>query len=185
MATQKSLDEVYMNCARDVSALSHAKRKKVGAIIVNDGGIIGEGWNGTPSGFDNACELPEYHTLTNKGNLMRGEFEHEWYCEKCNKTYSHPQEHETILITKPEVIHAEANAIAKVARSTNRTVGATLYCTLSPCFECAKQIIQAGIKRVVFLERYPYAGHNGPVRLLGLELLYQAKIQVELYENVV
>ncbi len=174
MAKQEDLDKAYMKCAFAISDLSHANRKKVGAIIVSPCGyIIAEGFNGTYNGADNICEYPaERHILENKTN----------WCMKCNKTLTH-EEYELgncILITKPEVIHAESNAIAKVAKSTNSSLGATLYCTLSPCFECAKQIIQAGIKRVVYAEKYPYAGHSGPVRLMGLELLEQAKIQVDM-----
>jgi len=81
--------------------------------------------------------------------------------------------------TKEEVLHAESNAITKLARSTNSSVGATLYCTLSPCLECAKLIIQTGITRVVYAERYPYAGHTGEVRAMGLDLLEEAKVQVD------
>ena len=147
MAKQESLDRAYIGCAALIGELSHAVRKKVGCIIVSAKGnhIIAEGFNGTPSGFDNCCE-----TKTDDG-----------------------------LTTKPEVIHAEANALAKIARSNNSSEGATLYCTLMPCFECAKQIIQAGIKRVVYLEHYPYPGHTGIVRTPGLELLLKAQIQVD------
>lgn len=157
-----------MACARAVAALSHAERKKVGAIMVSGGdghGIIAEGYNGTPSGFDNACELPaENHVLENHTN----------WCMKCNKTVSRE---EYILgggcrlVTKPEVLHAESNAIAKVAKSTNSSRGATLYVTCSPCFECSKMIIQAGIRRVVYDEEYRLTE--------GIALLRRANIEVE------
>ena len=81
--------------------------------------------------------------------------------------------------TKQECLHAESNAIAKVARSTASSVGGTLYCTLSPCLECAKLVVQAGIIRVVYGEQYPYLGHTGEVRALGLDLLREAGIQVD------
>lgn len=146
MVDQKTLDRAYMNCAVAISQLSYANRRKVGAILVSaNGGIIAEGFNGTPSGFENVCE-------------ENG-------------------------ITKPEVLHAETNAIAKVARGTNSSVDATLYCTLMPCFECAKLIIQAGIKRVVYMEEYPYKGYVGPYKSNGFDLLTKAGIHVEVFSD--
>ena len=121
MAKQESLDFVYLKMAEDLSALSHAKRRKVGCLIVKDTQIISEGYNGTPCGFDNSCE----------------------YTDHVDEMY-----------TKPEVLHAESNAITKLARSTNSSEGATMYVTCSPCFDCAKLIIQAGIKRVVYKNLY-------------------------------
>lgn len=197
MAIQRSLDEAYMGCARAIALLSHAERKKVGAILVakNNQGIIAEGFNGTPSGFDNCCEKRVYNTkyLHIDGDLKMIRLPKELVLGKApiqdlekgfvdyRDEHTHWRYPDDIyaLETIPEVIHAEANAIAKVARSTNSSSGATLYCTLSPCFDCAKQIIQAGIVRVVYAEQYPYAEHNGPVRAMGLELLKQAKIKVE------
>lgn len=146
MASRAELDHAYMTCAFAIAELSRARRKKVGAIIVAlSGGIIAEGCNGTPSGFDNNCE----------------------------------DEVDGKLVTKTECIHAESNAIMKVACSNNSSKAATLYCTLTPCFECAKLIIQARIVRVVYAEQYPYAGHAGAARPLGLELLAKANIQVD------
>jgi len=121
MAKQESLDFVYLKMAEDLSALSHAKRRKVGCLIVKDTQIISEGYNGTPCGFDNNCE----------------------YIDHVDEMY-----------TKPEVLHAESNAITKLARSTNSSEGATMYVTCSPCFDCAKLIIQAGISRVVYQNLY-------------------------------
>ncbi len=117
--TEKQLryDKAYLKMALEWGKLSHCKRKQVGALIVRGGMIISDGYNGTPTGFDNCCE---------------DEFEKtHWY-----------------------VLHAEANAILKVAKSTHNADGATLYITLSPCKECSKLIVQAGIKRVVFLNEY-------------------------------
>ncbi len=114
---------------------SYCKRRKVGTLVVKDKMIISDGYNGTPSGFENICE--------DDNNL-----------------------------TKPYVLHAEANAITKLARSSNNSDGATLYVTASPCIECAKLIIQAGIKRVVYGEKYRL---DDGIRLLqraGIELLY-------------
>ena len=114
---QKRYDRAYLRMALEWAKLSHCKRKKVGAIIVKDRMIISDGYNGTPSGFENPCEDEENYT--------------KWY-----------------------VLHAEANAILKVAASTQSCVGATLYLTLSPCRECSKLIHQAGIKRVVYSKKY-------------------------------
>lgn len=145
MVSQRELDYVYMRMAYDAAALSRARRRKVGAVLVIPDEGRYEGVNGTPAGFDNDCEYSEDGT---------------W-------------------ITKPEVLHAESNAIAKAACSHASTKGSTLYCTLAPCFECAKLIIQCKIVRVVYSEHYPYPGHNGPMRTMGLSLLERAKIQVD------
>ena len=114
---QKRYDKAYMKMAQTWGELSHCERKKVGALIVKDRMIISDGYNGTPSGFENECEDENYYT--------------KWY-----------------------VLHAEANAILKVAASAQSCEGATLYITLSPCRECSKPIHQAGIKRVVYSVEY-------------------------------
>jgi dCMP deaminase len=114
---QERYDRAYMRMAHEWARLSHCTRKKVGALIVKEGMIISDGYNGTPSGFPNDCE--DADGLTH------------WY-----------------------VLHAEANAIMKVARSTNNARGATLYLTHSPCKECSKLVLQAGIKRVVYSDAY-------------------------------
>jgi len=125
MAKQRKLDKTYMGMAEELSKLSYAERKKVGCLIVKDTQVISEGYNGTPTGFDNTCEY-----------------------------YNHIDE----IYTKPEVLHAESNAITKLARSTNSSSSSTLYVTLAPCYECAKLIIQAGIKRVVYSDSYTKNG---------------------------
>jgi dCMP deaminase len=116
-AKTERYDKAYLRMASTWAELSHCSRKKVGALIVRDGRIISDGYNGTPAGFDNCCEneIGETH----------------WY-----------------------VLHAEANAILKVARSTNDCNNATLYLTLSPCKDCCKLILQAGINRVVYINDY-------------------------------
>lgn len=114
---QLRYDRAYLKMALEWGKLSHCERKQVGALIVKDSMIISDGYNGTPSGFDNCCEDDSGKTL--------------WY-----------------------VLHAEANAIMKVSKSTNNSDGATLYITLSPCKECSKLVFQAGIKRVVYLRGY-------------------------------
>lgn len=134
---QRLLDERYLRMARIWSENSYCKRRQVGALIVKDKSIISDGYNGTPSGFENLCEDENNHT-------------------------------------KPYVLHAEANAITKVAKSSNSSEGATLYVTASPCIECAKLIIQAGIKRVVYSEMYRCCD--------GIELLEKANVAVDLVE---
>jgi dCMP deaminase len=116
-AKQLRYDKAYLKMAREWAKLSHCERKQVGALIVKDSMIISDGYNGSPSGFDNCCEDEEGKTV--------------WY-----------------------VLHAEANAIMKVAKSTNNSNGATLYITLSPCKECSKLVLQAGIRRVVYMKGY-------------------------------
>ena len=132
---QAELDLRYIRMAKIWAENSYCKRRQVGAIIVKDKMIISDGYNGTPSGFENICE-------------------------------------DESGLTKPYVLHAEANAITKIARSGNNSDGATLYVTASPCIECAKLIIQAGIKRVVYSEEYRLKD--------GIELLQRAGIEVVL-----
>lgn len=116
-AKQKQYDIAYLRMAQEWSKLSYCERKQVGALIVKDKMIISDGYNGTPTGFENICEDDEGYT--------------KWY-----------------------VLHAEANAISKVAGSTQSCVGATLYITMSPCKECSKLIHQAGITRLVYHRAY-------------------------------
>lgn len=140
---------------------SHAIRSKVGALIVKDNVIISDGFNGTPHGFSNRCECVKCRLYKNRNECSRYLYDDE-SCINCQETY---------LETLPIVIHAECNAITKLAKSTQSSDGSTLYVTLSPCMECAKLIIQAGIKRVVYAEKY----HDDE----GLELLRQAGIEIE------
>ena len=135
---QHQLDLRYLRMAQIWAENSYCKRRQVGAIVVKDNMIISDGYNGTPSGFENCCE--------DENN-----------------------------VTMPYVLHAEANAITKLARSSNNSEGATLYVTASPCIECAKLIIQAGIKRVVYGELYRLEE--------GINLLKKAGIEVE-YLNI-
>ena len=130
---QLTFDRSSLRMAQVWAENSYCNRRKVGALIVKDKMIISDGYNGTPSGFENVCEDEEGHT-------------------------------------KPYVLHAEANAITKVAKSNNSSNGATLYVTAAPCMECAKLIIQSGIRRVVYLESYRLSD--------GIELLERAGIEV-------
>lgn len=136
---QMRYDKAYLKMALEWAKLSHCQRKQVGALIVRDRMIISDGYNGTPTGFDNCCEDEAGETR--------------WY-----------------------VLHAEANAILKVAKSTHNADGATLYITLSPCKECSKLIVQAGIKRVVF--------HNGYKDQSGVNFLKESGIVVEQIESL-
>lgn len=139
MKKQLKYDIAYLRMAREWAKLSHCERKQVGALIVKDRMIISDGYNGTPSGFENPCEDDEGYT--------------KWY-----------------------VLHAEANAILKIAGSTQSCEGATLYLTLSPCQNCAKLIHQAGIKRVVYVDKYK--DHS------GLQFLEKAKVDTEHIEDI-
>ena len=134
---QKQFDKHYLEMAAIWSKNSYCKRRRVGALIVKDKMIISDGYNGTPSGFDNNCE------------------------DEANKTY-------------PFVLHAEANAITKVAKSNNSSQAATLYVTTSPCMECSKLIIQAGISRVVYSDQYHCTD--------GLDLLRKAGVDVVFFD---
>ncbi len=129
---QHKKDLRYLEMARIWAKNSYCQRRQVGALVVKDSMIISDGYNGTPSGFENICE--------DENN-----------------------------VTKPYVLHAEANAITKLARSSNNSDGATIYITASPCIECAKLIIQAGIKRVVYAEKYRLTD--------GVDLLKRAHIE--------
>ena len=133
LSKQKKLDLRYLRMARIWAENSYCKRRQVGALVVKDKMIISDGYNGTPSGFENICE---------ENN-----------------------------VTKPYVLHAEANAITKLARSSNNSEGSTLYVTASPCIECSKLIIQSGIKRVVYAEKYRLTD--------GVDLLKRAGVVVE------
>lgn len=132
---RSKFDTSYLQMAQIWAKNSYCKRRQVGALLVKDRMIISDGYNGTPSGFENVCEDAEG-------------------------------------VTKPYVLHAEANAISKIAKSGNSADGATLYVTASPCMECAKLIIQAGIKRVVYSDEYRL--HD------GIDLLRRAGVECEL-----
>ena len=139
MNKQSKYDNSYLKMAKVWGDLSYCKRRKVGALIVKDRMIISDGYNGTPSGFENICEDDDNYT--------------KWY-----------------------VLHAEANAIMKVAASTQSTNGATLYITLSPCKECSKLIHQSGIKRVVYCEEYKDTSGLDFLKKAGVELVFH-KVQ--------
>lgn len=132
---QRQLDRRYLRMARIWAENSYCKRRKVGALVVKEKMIVSDGYNGTPSGFENVCE-------------------------------------DANNVTLPYVLHAEANAITKLARSSNNSDGATLYVTASPCIECSKLIVQAGIRRVVYGERYRLEDGINLLRKAGIETIY-------------
>lgn len=132
---QRLLDNRYLRMAAIWAENSYCVRRKVGCLVVKDKRIISDGFNGTPSGFENVCE--------DENN-----------------------------VTKPYVLHAEANAITKLARSSNNSDGATLYVTDSPCIECSKLIIQSGIKRVVYARKYRLTDGEDLLRRAGVEVEY-------------
>jgi len=134
MEKQKRYDTAYMKMALEWAKLSYCKRKQVGALIVKNKMIISDGYNGTPSGFDNCCEDEEGNTY--------------WY-----------------------VLHAEANAILKIAGSNHDCSGGTLYLTVSPCKECSKLVYQAGIKRLVYLSKYKDNSGLEFLQAAGVELV--------------
>ena len=140
---QKFID-AYMDVAERFAQLSSATRLQVGAIVVKDDRIISIGYNGMPSGWDNCCEEKVYDTAA-------------------ESTYQ--------LKTKPEVLHAESNAIAKLARSAESGEGASIFITHSPCIDCAKLIYQSGIKRVFYGQQYRDDS--------GIKFLKQSKVEVE------
>lgn len=169
--TQEESDKYYLKVADVCSENSKAERLQVGAILVKDKQIISDGFNGTPSGFDNNCE----YLIPVEGS----DLEHHYGKEVTDDTTiryikSHYSSEEYQLKTKPEVLHAEANAITKCARMGHSSEGATIYITHCPCINCSKLIIQAGIKRVVY--RNPYKAID------GLELLQRAGIQIEKHD---
>lgn len=167
MDKQFELDKRYLRMARIWSENSYAIRRQVGALVVKDRMIISDGYNGTPAGFENVCEDV---VGCNCWGDMSGDFCSDKSENKCLQC-KHAK-----LITKPYVLHAEANALSKLARSGNNSEGATLYVTDEPCLDCAKMIIQAGIKRVVFWREY----HSHE----GTQLLLRAKIQIDQISNI-
>ena len=149
---QKKLDSVYINIAKEVSTLSHCVRSKVGAVLVKEGNVISFGYNGTPSGMDNCCEDKKHLVKEAAEKLEFEQIKSEWPYVDSEGHYK--------LITKMETIHAEVNAILKAAKNGVSVDGSTLYLTLSPCLDCSKLILQAGVKRVVYLDMY--RNMNGP-----------------------
>lgn len=149
-------DKAYMKMAIAIGELSYAVRNKVGCIIVSKNGqVISQGFNGTPTGYNNCCEDPHCSCKYAHGCAVTEKpIEEQMSVDYCSSiVYGKPCQYLT-LTTKKEVLHAESNAIAKCAKWISSTDGATLYVTLSPCFECSKTIIQSGISRVCYMNKY-------------------------------
>ena len=153
-----------MKTAEIFAELSHARRLHVGAIVVKDDRIISIGYNGMPAGWENNCEYREYMDQDAGGWLSHEEIESRWqYLEEDGTRYT--------LKTRPEVLHAETNAISKLARSTESGLGATMFITHSPCLDCAKLIFQSGINNVFY--RNSYRSND------GVEFLKKSGVTVE------
>lgn len=151
---------IYMQIAYQTAKLSYAERRRVGCIIVKDEQIVSFGYNGTPHGFDNKCEEDQIRYYENPDHAE----------VLIDKGYTCDNGCCTKVVTKPEVLHAESNAITKLAKSTMTSDDADLYTTTAPCFDCSKLIIQAGIKRVFYSEDYR--------DMSGVDLLKKAGIEV-------
>lgn len=137
--TKNKADKTYMDVANIIGQRSYSNRNKVGALLVKEDNILAYGYNGTPRGWPNNCE--DHVIIDDAPNL----------------------------VTRPEVLHAESNAIAKVARTTSSSEGSTLYVTLSPCYDCAKMIHQAGVVRVVYSEEYRHTDGIEFLKKCGIE----------------
>ena len=156
MNRQEKLDKTYMRMTLEWAKQSHCVKKQVGALIVKDNRIISDGYNGTPSGFDNNCEdlFPAVGgriLIDDEGEMVEGTFD---------------------LRTKPEVLHAESNAITKLAKSTQSSQDAPMYITIAPCLECSKLIIQSGIRRVVFGAHYRSKQGINLLKKSNIEILH-------------
>ena len=145
------LKRAYMKTAKTFAELSHARRLHVGAIVVKDDRIISIGYNGMPAGWDNNCEDRVYDSGAG-GWISPEEFEAQYPYTEYNEDAE--EEYRYGLKTKPEVLHAESNAIAKLAKSSESGLGSDLFVTHSPCLDCAKLIYQSGIRRVYYGENY-------------------------------
>ena len=165
----------FMTLAAETAKLSSARRLKVGSVIVRDDQILATGYNGTPSGWDNDCELIEFMPFDVGGWLDPTEIWHQWPHEgkfwidgvECDRRYRWK--------TKPEVLHAESNALMKIARSTESSVDATMFCTHAPCLQCAKLIYQSGITKLYYRDTYRDTS--------GVEFLRKGGVDVEQHSD--
>jgi dCMP deaminase len=161
---KEKFKQAYMKTAETFAELSHARRLHVGAIVVKDDRIISIGYNGMPAGWDNDCEYKDYMSRDAGGWLNPDEIEERWqYLEEDGTRYT--------LKTKPEVLHAETNAISKLAKSTESGDGAAIFITHSPCLDCAKLIYQSGINSVFYRNHYRSED--------GIEFLKKSGVTVE------
>jgi len=167
--------DYYMKVAGLTADLSYAKRLKVGAVIVKNNQVIGTGYNGMPAGWDNNCEDKEFMNRDAGGWLNPDEIEERWpFVATSDEDGEYIGRY--YLKTKPEVLHAESNAIAKVSRSTESSEGAAMFCTHAPCLQCAKLIYQSGINNLHYRDTYRDSS--------GLEFLVKSGVYVHQYSNV-
>ena len=170
---QLEIHKRYLKMAFIWATNSKATRLKVGALLVKNNAIISDGYNGTPSGFSNCCEKP----VDEHGNITEDEFkdldELNEYVEIWGKDS---------VKTKPEVLHAESNAITKIARSAASSEGATMYITDAPCFQCSKLIIQSGIKEVVYARSYRDESGINLLRKAGVTVTH---VPIDGWENLI
>lgn len=165
---KEKFKKAYMKTAKIFAELSHAKRLHVGAIVVKNDRIISIGYNGMPAGWDNNCEYKEW-MLDAGGWLSPEEIQEQWPYTEFNEDAE--EEYRYKLKTKPEVLHAESNAIAKLAKSNDSGDGADIFITHSPCIECAKLIYQSGIRRVFYGQAYRSNE--------GIEFLKRSGVKIE------
>lgn len=162
---------LYMNIAEQVSQMSHAVRLKVGSVLVKNNNIISFGWNGMPAGWDNNCEDKVWDSGAG-GWLDPEEFDAKYPYEGWHENSLRNVRYG--LKTKPETLHSEANCLMKIARSTESSEGATLFCTHAPCIDCAKLIYQSGISSVYYRDTYR--------ETTGIEFLEKSGVTVERYK---
>ena len=176
---ERQFDIRYLKMAKIWAENSYAIRRKVGCLVVKDNMIISDGYNGTPSGFDNECETVSCSLEKETDMCLK-------YPKSCRYSYISVVKNlinckgcaYAKLETKPYVLHAEANAITKLAKTNNSSVGATIYVTLSPCLECAKLILQSKIKRVVYMEEYRITDGIDFLRESGVEVTHISEEEV-------
>ncbi len=166
---KEKFKQAYMDTARRFAELSPAKRRKVGAIVVKDDRIISIGYNGMPVGWDNECENKEYLNAAKAGFMNDEEIQEKFPHEEYVQEYQALRRYR--LVTKDEVLHAESNAIAKLAKSNESGLGADLFVTTAPCIHCAKLIHQTGISRVWYSDNYRDSA--------GIDFLAKSGVAVE------
>ena len=172
---KEKFKQTYMKTAKVFAELSHARRLHVGAIVVKDDRIISIGYNGMPAGWDNNCEHKEYMSSDAGGWLSPEEIYEQWPFEEEDIDPDLGYARRYALKTKPEVLHAESNAIAKLAKSNDSGLGADIFITHAPCIECAKLIYQSGINGVYYGENYRDDS--------GIEFLKKSGVNIEKLDN--
>ena len=172
---KEKFKQTYMKTAKVFAELSHARRLHVGAIVVKDDRIISIGYNGMPAGWDNDCEHKEYMSGDAGGWLSPKEIYEQWPFEEEDIDPDLGYARRYALKTKPEVLHAESNAIAKLAKSNDSGLGADIFITHAPCIECAKLIYQSGINGVYYGENYRDDS--------GIEFLKKSGVNIEKLDN--